>query len=84
MPQLRLVLHVQEGYVAMLTISEVTVEDLPEVRRLLKQLGYDLSVAEVGVRFEAVAKAADHSLFVAEQDGQVIGLLQVYARPGSG
>jgi GNAT superfamily N-acetyltransferase len=65
----------------MLAIREVTVQDLPEVRKLLKQLGYDLSVTEVGVRFEAVAGAADHSLFVEEQDGQVIALLHVFARP---
>jgi GNAT superfamily N-acetyltransferase len=38
-------------------------------------------VDEVGGRFEAVARAADHSLFVAEQDGKVVGLLHLYARP---
>jgi GNAT superfamily N-acetyltransferase len=65
----------------MLTIREVAVEDLPAIRKLLKQLGCDLSVAEVGVRFEAVARTADHSLIVAEQDGDVIGLLHLYARP---
>ena len=65
----------------MLTIREVTVEDLPEVRKLLMQLGYELSTAEVRRRFEAIAKAPDHSLCAAERHGQVIGLLHLYVRP---
>jgi GNAT superfamily N-acetyltransferase len=67
--------------VVMLAIREVTVEDLPEVRKLLMLLGYELSAAEVRRRFEAIAKTPDHSLFVAEWPGQVIGLLHLYVRP---
>jgi GNAT superfamily N-acetyltransferase len=65
----------------MLTIREIAVEDLPEVRKLLAQLGYNLEAAEVRDRYEAVTKAADHSLSVAERNAQVIGLLHLYARP---
>src|SRR5580658_10268785 len=58
---------------AMLTIREMAVEDMSDVRKLLAQLGYDLGPSEVRRRYEAVAQAADHALFVADIEGRVIG-----------
>lgn len=63
------------------TIRGMAAADMPQVRTLLEQLGYVLDQTEVERRFRAVAEAQGHSLFVAEQEGQVIGLLHLYARP---
>lgn len=63
------------------TIRQMAVDDLPHARSLLVQLGYSLGAGEVERRFRTVAEAQGHSLFVAEQNGQVIGLLHLYARP---
>jgi GNAT superfamily N-acetyltransferase len=65
----------------MLTIREMAVEDMLDVRKLLTQLGYDLGPSEVRRRYEAVAQAAGHALFVADIERRVIGLLHLYARP---
>jgi GNAT superfamily N-acetyltransferase len=65
----------------MLTIRQTALADLPYVRKLLAQLGCDLAEAEVRRRYEMVVKAPDRALFVAGQDGGVIGLLHLYVRP---
>lgn len=52
-----------------------------QVRPLLNQLGYTLEPVEVERRFRAVVEAPAHGLFVAEQDGQMIGFIHLYARP---
>jgi len=65
-----------------LTIRPACADDLPAVRKLLAQLGYDLDKGEVGRRYEAVSNARDHAVFVAEQDGAVVGLMHLYVRPG--
>jgi GNAT superfamily N-acetyltransferase len=65
----------------MLTIRDMARRDLPQIQRLLTQLGYQLEPAEVQRRFEAVIRAPAHAVLVAEQDARIIGLLHLYARP---
>jgi GNAT superfamily N-acetyltransferase len=55
--------------------------DLPDGLALLAQLGYEMSEEEAARRVRAVLATPDHSLLVAEQEGRVIGLLHVFARP---
>src|ERR1700752_4934877 len=65
----------------MLTIRPATLMDLPRARELLVQLGYNLPDMEVRRRYESIASASDHALFVATRDGVTVGLLHVYFRP---
>jgi GNAT superfamily N-acetyltransferase len=55
--------------------------DVPVVQGLLKQLGYDVADVELAGRVERVFAASDHYVAVAEQDGQVVGLLHAFVRP---
>jgi len=55
--------------------------DLPAVRVLLGQLGYQVELAELADRLDRVGSFADHYLAVAEVDGRVAGLLHVFERP---
>jgi len=63
------------------TIRPASVDDLPRVRVLLAQLGYDLEETELGRRYRAVVNAPDHALLVAAQNGAVLGLMHLYVRP---
>jgi hypothetical protein len=65
----------------MVTIRDMATRDLPEARHLLAQHGYDIELAEVQRRFEAVVRTPAHAVFVAEQNGWVAGLLHLYVRP---
>ncbi len=55
--------------------------DLDAVWPLLAQLGYDISLAQLKQRFDAVRAAEEHLLLVAERDGQIAGFLHAFARP---
>ncbi len=55
-------------------------DDAAAIRQLLHDLGYELSLEETSRRFAIVSKAAGHSVFIAECDGEAAGLLHVYAR----
>jgi N-acetylglutamate synthase-like GNAT family acetyltransferase len=55
--------------------------DLPVVRDLLRQLGYDVSEPELAGRIAHVVEAADHCLVVAEIEGRVVGVLHTFRRP---
>ena len=63
------------------TIRPASVDDLPRVRVLLAQLGYDLEETELGRRYRAVVNVPDHTLLVAAQNGAVLGLMHLYVRP---
>ena len=63
-----------------ISIRAMTEADLPAIRPLLAQLGYELDMAAVHRRFAAVSAAADHALFVAESEGAVVGFLHLFAR----
>jgi GNAT superfamily N-acetyltransferase len=55
--------------------------DMSVARDLLRQLGYEVAAAELGARMERVLAAADHYTAVAEDGGQVVGLLHMFERP---
>jgi GNAT superfamily N-acetyltransferase len=55
--------------------------DLAAVRGLLRQLGYDISEAELAGRIARVYETAGHHCVVAELDGRVAGVLHVFKRP---
>ena len=55
--------------------------DISPVRGLLEQLGYSMTAEEVERRYDAVQQSEDHGVFVAEDEGRVLALLHVYARP---
>jgi len=55
--------------------------DLLALNRLIGELGYPLDDAEFRERFARVAGASTHHVFVAEDKGEVVGLLHVFERP---
>jgi predicted N-acetyltransferase YhbS len=55
--------------------------DIAPATRLLAQLGYPMSEAEVGRRLEIVRAAHGHRVWVADDGGAVIGLLHAFFRP---
>ena len=55
--------------------------DIPAARMLLSQLGYELNTNEVERCYNAVRERGDHAVFVAEEDGRIIGFLHLYERP---
>jgi GNAT superfamily N-acetyltransferase len=65
----------------MVSIGHATADDLAALGELLGQLGYQLDVAEVRRRYEAVVRSVDHAVMVAVDDGRVIALCHVYVRP---
>ncbi|MGE4048651.1 MAG: N-acetyltransferase family protein [Acetobacteraceae bacterium] len=65
----------------MIAIRRMATEDLTAARALLHQLGYRLDAEEVRRRHGMIAECDDHVLLVAEQDGSIIALCHVYARP---
>jgi GNAT superfamily N-acetyltransferase len=59
----------------------MTTVDLPAAQVLLSHLGYTLDSEELWRRYQAVTHSVDHCLFVAEEDGFIVALCHVYARP---
>ncbi len=55
--------------------------DLPALRSLLSQLGYDLPCDEIRRRLAAIGMAPDHAVFVGESDGRIVALLHLFVRP---
>ena len=47
----------------------------------MRQLGYDIAVAELTGRIARVLEFVDHYFVVAEFEGQVAGMLHVFRRP---
>jgi GNAT superfamily N-acetyltransferase len=64
----------------MISIRHMTVEDIPASQNLLAQLGYRTEVSELRHRLDAITRAEDHAVMVADDDGRVIGLCHMYAR----
>ncbi len=62
-------------------LRAMTGADLGAARDLLEQLGYRLTLEEVGRRYAAVIAASDHRAIVAETAGRVVGLMHVFASP---
>ena len=65
----------------MFAIRPMTAEDVPTSQDLLSQLGYQMEASEVQRRYDAITRSADHAILVGEQDGRVIALCHMYARP---
>lgn len=65
----------------MIVVRGMAVTDIVAAQPLLEQLGYKLDNAEIGRRYDAVARSPDHVLTVAEQDGRLIALCHAYLRP---
>jgi len=55
--------------------------DLPAATFLLGQLGYAMSEGEAARRLVAVRNAIGHRVWVADHDGEVVGLLHAFFRP---
>ena len=62
-------------------VRPVTDADVPVIRSLLVQLGYDLAPEEVMRRLAAVRASPDHVVLAGESDGRMISLLHLYIRP---
>lgn len=56
-------------------------DDLAAAHRLIEQLGYLVDPLEFQARFERVLATPDHRIFVAEEDGRVVGVLHAFVRP---
>jgi GNAT superfamily N-acetyltransferase len=63
------------------SIRRMTVGDLAISRMLLSQLGYQMDAQEFRRRYDAVTRSQDHAVMVAEQNGSIVALLHMYARP---
>lgn len=59
------------------SLRPMTLADAPAVARLLPDLGYDATPAQVEARLSALRDWPDQEAFVAERDGVVVGLCQV-------
>ena len=59
----------------------MTADDVAASQGLLSQLGYEMDGEEVRRRYHAVVQSADHALMVAEQDGCIVALCHMFARP---
>ena len=55
--------------------------DIAAATGLLEQLGYPMSIAEVARRLAMVRAAHGHRVWVADDGGQVVGLLHAFFRP---
>jgi GNAT superfamily N-acetyltransferase len=67
----------------MVKIREMNANDLPQIARLVSQLGYDCSESEVTRRFQFIRSASGHALFVAvdEHLAKVVGWIHVLEFP---
>ena len=58
-------------------IRPAVLSDSAVIARLITQLGYPSTEAEMHDRMEAISADADHMTFVAEREGQVLGVIGV-------
>jgi GNAT superfamily N-acetyltransferase len=64
----------------MISIRQMTVEDIPASQQLVAQLGYRIEVSELRRRLDTIDRADGHAVMVADDDGRVIGFCHMYAR----
>lgn len=64
-----------------MVVRPVDEADIVPATALLAQLGYPMSEAEVARRLRIVRAAHSHRVWVADEGGQVIGLLHALFRP---
>jgi GNAT superfamily N-acetyltransferase len=64
-----------------LAIRRVEATDLPAVRELMVELGYDVDLGALGATLRALVSNAESVVLVHESDGQVDALLALSFRP---
>jgi GNAT superfamily N-acetyltransferase len=64
-----------------MVIRPIAEPDITPATGLLGQLGYPMSVAEVTRRLQIVLAADGHRVWVADDHGQLVGLLHAFFRP---
>jgi GNAT superfamily N-acetyltransferase len=64
-----------------MVVRPIEEADLAAAKGLLEQLGYPMSLVEVNRRLTIVRAAHDHRVWVADDGGQVVGLLHAFFRP---
>jgi len=64
-----------------MVVRPIEQADLAAATGLLEQLGYPMSAAEVNRRLASVGAAPGHRIWVADDGGEVIGLLHAFFRP---
>jgi GNAT superfamily N-acetyltransferase len=61
-----------------ITIREVKTNDSPGIARLVTQLGYPSSEAEIRNRLAVFSGRPDYAVWVAESSGRIVGLVGVF------
>ncbi len=61
-----------------ITIRPAETTDSPAITRLVAQLGYPASEAEIASRLAPILAHPDYAVWVAEADGRVVGLTGVF------
>lgn len=64
-----------------MVVRPIEEADIAAATGLLAQLGYPMSAAEVTRRLAIVRAAYGHQVWVADDGGQVVGLLHAFFRP---
>ena len=61
-----------------ISIREARPADSPAIARLISQLGYPSTEEEISQRLAVLSRLPEHVTFVAEVDGQIVGLTGAY------
>jgi GNAT superfamily N-acetyltransferase len=61
-----------------ISIREARPADSPDIARLITQLGYPSTEEDIAQRLAVLTRLPEHVTFVAELDGQIVGLTGVY------
>ncbi len=61
-----------------MTIRRMTLDDAEAVADLCSQLGYPATGPQIAARLRRIEAAPDHALFVADDDGRVVGWVHVH------
>lgn len=67
-----------------MTIREATYKDAPQIRVLLKELGYEATVSKLIMMIETLFNGKEHELLVAVSGGDVVGFLSAHYVPQLG
>jgi GNAT superfamily N-acetyltransferase len=62
-------------------IREATINDIPELVVLMKQLGYPTTVDKMKFRFNAISSNSNYHTLVADYDGKVVGMAGLCTNP---
>lgn len=62
-----------------MSIRRIAASDIPGAASLLAELGYPTSEAALTQRLEVIAANPDDAVFIAEEEGNVLGLVSVHS-----